>query len=79
MADATPFRWSKAFNNKWYLVDEVEFIKMILPQGAWDTDTIGPVQITFDTAGWLHWREPDLSQGGSFPPDKVVHVEWTVV
>ena len=79
MADATPFRWSKAFNNKWYLVDEVEFIKMILPQGAWDTDTIGPVQITFDTAGWLHWREPDLPQGGSFPPDKVVHVEWTVV
>ena len=79
MADAAPFRWSKAFNNKWYLVDEIEFIKMILPQGAWDTDTIGPVEVSFGTDGWLYWRELDLSQGGSFPPDKVIHVEWLVV
>ncbi len=78
MANSAPFRWSKAFNNRWYLVDEVEFIKMILPQGQWEVDTVGPVEITFDPNGWLHWREPDLSQGGSFSPDKVIHVEWTV-
>ena len=78
MADQVPDRWRTSYSAKWYLVDEVEFIKMILPQGAWETDTVGPVQIAYDAAGWLHWREPDLSQGGSFPPDKVIHVEWAI-
>ena len=78
MVDSVPDRWRKASSTKWYIVDEVEFITMVLPQGSWEIDTIGPVQIAFDAAGWLHWREPDFSQGGSFPPDKVVHVEWLV-
>jgi len=78
MTDQVPDRWRKSFNQKWYLVDEVEFITMILPQGGWDTDTLVNVEVAFDPYGWLHWREPDLSQGGSLAPDKVVHVEWLV-
>ena len=78
MVDSVPDRWRKTYSTKWYIVDEVEFITMVLPQGSWEIDTIGPVQIAFDAAGWLHWRELDFSEGGSFPPDKVVHVEWAV-
>ena len=76
MVDSVPDRWRRVFNSKWYLVDEVEFITMVLPQGQWDLDTIVDVEVAFDSAGWLHWREVDGSAGGSFPPDKVVHVEW---
>ncbi len=76
MVDATPDRWRTVFNAKWYPVDEVEFIVMILPQGGWDTDTVVDVEVAFDATGWLMWRELDGSAGGAFPPDKVIHVEW---
>ncbi len=76
MVDSVPDRWRRVFNAKWYDVDEVEFIVMILPQGGWDTDTLLNVEVAFDPAGWLLWREPDQSEGGAFPADRVVHVEW---
>ncbi len=76
MADSVPDRWRRTFNAKWYLIDEVEFITAVMANGQWVTDTIGPVEVAYNSSGWLHWRELDLSEGGSFPPDKVVHVEW---
>ena len=78
MVDSTPERWRAASNAKWYLVDEVEFITMVMANGQWTTDTIVDIEVAFDATGWLHWREIDVSAGGSFAPDKVVHVEWSV-
>ena len=78
MVDSVPDRWRRVSNAKWYLVDEVLFVAMILPQGGWDTDTIVDVEVAYDPSGWLHWRETDGSAGGSFAPDKIVHVEWSV-
>ena len=78
MADSAPERWRADSNRQWYLVDEVEFITAVMANGQWTTDTIGPVQVAFDATGWLHWREVDITEGGSFPPDKVVHVEWAI-
>ena len=49
---------------------------MILANGSWDTDTIGPVEIAFGDSGFLLWRDLDVGEGGGFPADKVVHVEW---
>ena len=76
MVDSAPERWRSDSNRKWYPVDEFEFIQTVMANGQWDTDVIGPVEVAYDSSGWLHWREADISAGGSFAPDKVVHVEW---
>lgn len=76
MVDSAPDRWRRVHNRSWFPVDEVEFITMVLPNGAWDTDTILNVEVAFDPSGWLLWREVDQSAGGAFPPAIVIHVEW---
>ncbi len=76
MVDTSPKRWRADYNRRWYAVDDVEFIAMILPQGGWDTGTTGPVEIAFEDSGWLLWRVPDVSVGGAFASDKVVKVVW---
>ena len=76
MTDSVPDRWRRVFNAKWYPVDEVEFITAVMANGQWTTDTIGPVEIAFDPNGWLLWRDIPNGEGGGYPPDKVVHVEW---
>ncbi len=78
MVDAAPDRWRRIHSHQWYPVDEVEFITMVLPNGAWDTDTIGPVEIAFEDSGWLLWRDVPANEGGGYAADKVIHIEWAV-
>ena len=76
MVDSVPNRWQRDYNTNWYLIDEVEFITSVMANGQWATDTIVDVEVSFDPAGWLLWRETDGSAGGAFAEDNVVHVEW---
>ncbi len=78
MVDSTPDRWRPVHSHQWYDVDEVEFILMVLPNGAWDTDTIGPVEIAFEDSGWLLWRDTVADEGGAFAQNMVIHIEWAI-
>ncbi len=78
MVDTAPLRWVGHTSERWYPVDEVEFITAVMANGQWTTDTIVDVEVTFDRAGWLLWREVDQLSGGAFASDKVVHIEWAI-